>query len=83
MAATTADLPGKRAPATNIHEHFTCPSLTAGPVTGAVPTKTAQVLAVAVWLVTAAQPPAVTLESVIDTPDDGSCVRSAPGSAPP
>ena len=38
----------------------------------AAPKKMAQVLTVAVWLVTAAQPPAVTPESVIETPDEGS-----------
>ena len=56
MAVTTAGLPGKHAPPTNIHEHFTCPSITAGGGGAAPPIKIAQVLRLEVWLVTAAQP---------------------------
>ncbi len=66
-----ADLPGKRAQPTNIHEHSTSPSVVAGAV-GAVPTNKAQVSLIWAWLVTAAQPPPVTLESVTETPDEGS-----------
>ena len=65
-----ADLRGKHAPPTNIHEHLTCPSITAGGGGAAPPIKMAQVLRVLVCLVTAAQPAPVTLESVTETPDE-------------
>ena len=50
------DLLGKHAPPTNIQEHFTCPSITAGGGGAAPPIKIAQVLRLEAWLVTAAQP---------------------------